>query len=122
MHRDFPDGFLWGAATSAHQVEGGNTNNDWWDFEHAPATAAGESSGDAIDHFHRYAEDFALLRELGHNAHRLSLTTTNASTTSTGTSRPPPRRSSTASTSAATCTGPRSTTSSGARATARGSA
>jgi len=70
---DFPDGFLWGSATAAHQVEGGNVNNDWWDFEHDPATAAREASGDAIDHFHRYFEDFALLSSLGHNAHRLSL-------------------------------------------------
>jgi beta-glucosidase len=71
--RDFPPGFLWGSATAAHQVEGGNTANDWWDFEHGPATAARESSGDGIDHYHRYAEDFALLRSLGHNCHRLSL-------------------------------------------------
>jgi len=70
---DFPPDFLWGAATAAHQVEGGNVNNDWWEFEHAPASAAVESSGDAIDHFHRYERDFALLRSLGHNAHRLSL-------------------------------------------------
>jgi len=70
---DFPDGFLWGSATAAHQVEGGNVNNDWWDFEHDPATAARESSGDGIDHFHRYAGDFALLASLGHNAHRLSV-------------------------------------------------
>ncbi len=70
---DFPDDFFWGSATAAHQVEGGNTNNDWWDFEHDPASAAVESSGDGIDHFHRYAEDFALLSSLGHNAHRLSL-------------------------------------------------
>ncbi|GAA4671641.1 glycoside hydrolase family 1 protein [Phytohabitans rumicis] len=70
---EFPADFLWGAATAAHQVEGGNVNNDWWDFEHAPGTAARESSGDGIDHFHRYAEDFALLASLGHNAHRLSL-------------------------------------------------
>lgn len=58
---DFPGDFLWGSATSAHQVEGGNTNNDWWDFEHDPASAARESSGDAIDRFHRYWEDFARL-------------------------------------------------------------
>jgi beta-glucosidase len=32
----FPDGFLWGAATAAHQVEGGNDNNDWWDWEQTP--------------------------------------------------------------------------------------
>ena len=70
---DFPPDFIWGAATSAHQVEGGNVNSDWWDFEHDPATAARESSGDGIDHYHRYGDDFALLRSLGHNAHRLSL-------------------------------------------------
>lgn len=70
---DFPAGFLWGAATAAHQVEGGNVNNDWWDFEHRPGGLARESSADGIDHFHRYAEDFALLKSLGHNAHRLSL-------------------------------------------------
>jgi beta-glucosidase len=69
----FPDGFLWGAATAAHQVEGGNVNNDWWAFEHDPASGARESSGDGIDHFHRYAEDFALLASLGHNCHRFSL-------------------------------------------------
>jgi beta-glucosidase len=70
---DFPPDFLWGAATSAHQVEGGNTNSDWWDFEHAPGTPAREPSLDAIDHYHRYTEDFGLLKSLGHNAHRLSL-------------------------------------------------
>ncbi|HEX5994568.1 MAG TPA: family 1 glycosylhydrolase [Jiangellales bacterium] len=73
MNPDFPANFLWGAATSAHQVEGGNTNNDWWDFEHDPGSAARQSSLDGIDHYHRYREDFALLRSLGHNAHRLSL-------------------------------------------------
>ena len=70
---DFPGDFLWGSATAAHQVEGGNTNNDWWDFEHDPTTAARESSGDGIDHYHRYTEDFALLSSLNHNAHRLSV-------------------------------------------------
>jgi beta-glucosidase len=70
---EFPRGFLWGAATSAHQVEGGNVNNDWWAFEQRPGSAASESSADGIDHYHRYAEDFELLAALGHNAHRLSL-------------------------------------------------
>jgi beta-glucosidase len=70
---DFPEGFLFGSSTAAHQVEGGNANNDWWAWEHAPGTPATEPSGDAIDHYHRYAEDFALLAELGQNAHRLSL-------------------------------------------------
>ena len=71
--RDFPEGFLFGSSTAAHQVEGGNVNNDWWAWEHAPHTSCVEPSGDAIDQWHRYAEDFALLAELGQNAHRLSL-------------------------------------------------
>jgi beta-glucosidase len=70
---DFPPDFLWGSATAAHQVEGGNTNNDWWAWEHAKGTLAAEPSGDAIDHFHRYDDDFALLASLGQNAHRISL-------------------------------------------------
>jgi beta-glucosidase len=70
---DFPEGFLFGSSTAAHQVEGGNVNNDWWVWEHAAGTPAVEPSGDAIDQYHRYAEDFALLAELGQNAHRLSL-------------------------------------------------
>jgi beta-glucosidase len=71
--RDFPEGFLFGSSTAAHQVEGGNVNNDWWQWEHTPGTTAVESSGDGIDSYHRYPEDFALLASLGHNAHRLSL-------------------------------------------------
>lgn len=73
MNSLFPADFLWGAATSAHQVEGGNVNSDWWRYEHAPASAARASSADGIDHFHRYREDFELLASLGHTAHRLSV-------------------------------------------------
>jgi beta-glucosidase len=69
----FPPGFFFGSSTAAHQVEGGNTNNDWWEWEHTEGSTAVEPSADAIDQFHRYREDFALLAELGHNAHRLSL-------------------------------------------------
>lgn len=69
----FPPGFFWGSGTAAHQVEGGNTNNDWWDWEHTPGSAAVESSGDAIDQWNRYPQDFALLAALGQNAHRFSL-------------------------------------------------
>ena len=58
MERDFPDGFLWGTSTAAHQVEGGNVNNDWWAWEHTPGSTAIEPSGDAIDQYHRYAADF----------------------------------------------------------------
>lgn len=71
--RDFPDGFLWGSATAAHQVEGGNVNNDWWAWEHAPGTTAVEPSGDAIDHYHRFDDDFRLLAGLGQSAHRFSI-------------------------------------------------
>jgi beta-glucosidase len=70
---DFPAGFLFGSSTAAHQVEGGNSGNDWWAWEHAPYTSCVEPSGDAIDQWHRYEDDFALLAELGQNAHRLSL-------------------------------------------------
>jgi len=70
---DFPSTFLWGASTAAHQVEGANHGNDWSDWEQAPGTLAVEPSGRAIDQWHRYDEDFALLASLGHNAHRLSL-------------------------------------------------
>ena len=71
--RDFPEDFLFGSSTAAHQVEGGNVGNDWWAWEHAGATPAVESSGDAIDQYHRYEEDFALLASLGQRAHRISL-------------------------------------------------
>jgi beta-glucosidase len=67
----FPAGFLWGAATSSHQVEGRNTNSDWWAWEKAGRVA--EPSGDAADHFHRYREDLDLARSLNHNAYRFSL-------------------------------------------------
>ncbi len=69
----FPRGFVWGTATAAHQVEGGNWNNDWWAWEHAPSTPCREPSGDACDHYHRYPEDLDLLAHLGFTAYRFSL-------------------------------------------------
>jgi beta-glucosidase len=69
----FPHGFTWGTATAAHQVEGGNWNNDWWAWEHAPGTPCREPSGDACDHYHRYPEDLDLLASLGFTAYRFSL-------------------------------------------------
>ena len=72
-HSHFPAGFLFGSSTAAHQVEGGNTNNDWWAWEQTEGSTAGEPSGAAIDQWNRYPEDFALLAGLGQNAHRLSL-------------------------------------------------
>ncbi len=69
----FPDGFLWGAASAAHQIEGGNVNNDWWAFEHASGTPCAEPSGDACDAWNRWPEDLALLASLGFGAYRFSL-------------------------------------------------
>jgi len=69
----FPAGFRWGTATAAHQIEGGNTNNDWWAWEHNPASGCKESSGDACDSWHRWPEDVALLQELGFTDYRFSL-------------------------------------------------
>lgn len=69
----FPHGFLWGAATSAHQVEGNNINSDWWMREHAVGTTLAEPSGDACDSYHRYRQDMQLLADVGLNAYRFSL-------------------------------------------------
>lgn len=93
--RKFPDGFLWGAATAAHQVEGGMHNNwsEWekknaarlageakgrwekWQQEKFPEMFISENylSGRACDHYNRFAEDFDLAKSLGHNAHRFSI-------------------------------------------------
>jgi beta-glucosidase len=73
MAIEFPEGFVWGTAAAAHQVEGGNWNNDWWAWEHNPDSPCKEPSGDACDHFWRYPEDIALLSELGFGAYRFSL-------------------------------------------------
>lgn len=67
----FPKGFLWGSATAAHQVEGRNTNNDWYEWEKAGKTR--DPSGVADDHYNRYAEDFGLAQSMHQNVHRLSI-------------------------------------------------
>lgn len=67
-----PD-FLWGTATAGHQVEGQNTNSDWWWFEHMPNSPVPEPSGDACDSWSRYPEDVGLVRSLGLNAFRFSV-------------------------------------------------
>jgi beta-glucosidase len=68
-----PDGFLMGASTSAHQVEGNNVSSDWWALENRPGSFVAERSGDAADSFHRWPEDMDLLSELGFNAYRFSV-------------------------------------------------
>lgn len=70
-HKEFPANFLFGAATSSHQVEGDNRWNDWWEYERAGLLPF--ESGRSCDHYHRYAEDFDLARSWGHNCHRLSI-------------------------------------------------
>lgn len=69
----FPEGFLWGAATAGHQVEGGNASSDMWAAEWAEGAGFAEPSGDACDHYHRYPEDIATMAELGLNAYRFSV-------------------------------------------------
>jgi beta-glucosidase len=70
---DFPKGFLWGAATAAHQVEGNNVNNDGWLIEGLPEARFADVSGDACDHYHRFAGDIGLLAKLGLNTYRFSI-------------------------------------------------
>jgi beta-glucosidase len=67
----FPAVFLWGAASAAHQVEGQNTNTDWWRAEQNGTVP--HPSGDACDSWHRWPADLALLRQLGLKAYRLSV-------------------------------------------------
>ncbi|MGP3756029.1 glycoside hydrolase family 1 protein [Streptomyces sp. IBSNAI001] len=71
--RALPEGFLMGASTSAHQVEGNNVSSDWWAIENRPGTFVAERSGDAADSFHRWPEDMDLLAGLGFNAYRFSI-------------------------------------------------
>ena len=75
----FPDGFIWGAATSAYQIEGawnedGKGESIWDRFSHTPGTIEDGSTGDvSCDHYHRWREDIALMKELGLEAYRFSV-------------------------------------------------
>ncbi len=75
----FPTDFLWGASTSAYQIEGspladGAGPSIWHRFSHTPGLVANNENGDiACDHYHRYEADIALMRELGLNAYRFSV-------------------------------------------------
>ena len=70
----WPKGFLWGTATAAHQVEGGNTYNDWARFERLPGKIAhGDTSGAAAGHWNKVAEDIEWMKVLGANAYRFSI-------------------------------------------------
>ncbi|MEX3099663.1 MULTISPECIES: GH1 family beta-glucosidase [unclassified Streptomyces] len=75
----FPSTFLWGAATSAYQIEGavregGRTPSIWDTFSRTPGkTAAGETGDIAVDHYHRYRDDVALMADMGLNSYRFSV-------------------------------------------------
>ena len=75
----FPSDFLWGAATSSYQIEGaseedGRGESIWDRFSHTPGKIADGSTGDvACDHYHRWREDIALMKDLGLRAYRLSV-------------------------------------------------
>lgn len=75
----FPPGFVWGAATSAYQIEGspladGAGPNIWHRFTHTPgATESGDTGDVACDHYRRYESDVLLMRELGLSAYRFSI-------------------------------------------------
>jgi beta-glucosidase len=73
VRKKFPDDFLWGTATAAHQVEGGNTASDFWLMENVPESLFAEPSGDACNHYHLYQRDLALLKGLGFAAYRFSI-------------------------------------------------
>ena len=70
---DFPNGFMWGASTAAHQVEGNNIHSDFWLMENIEGTRFKEPSGIAVDHYRLYKEDIARMAELGFNAYRFSI-------------------------------------------------
>lgn len=70
---NFPKGFLIGASTAAHQVEGNNIHSDYWALEHMAYSSFTEPSGDAVDHYNRFEEDIRLMAEAGLNAYRFSI-------------------------------------------------
>jgi beta-glucosidase len=70
----FPKGFQWGVATAAHQIEGYNTNSDWWAWEQTPGHIAnGDKSGAACDSWNRVEEDIGMMKQLGVTAYRFSV-------------------------------------------------
>ena len=75
----FPESFAWGTATAAHQVEGNNTNNNWYQWENGvnennqPRIHNGETSSLASDHWNRYPDDIRLMNDLGVNHYRFSI-------------------------------------------------
>jgi len=69
----FSKDFMLGAATAAHQVEGNNTNSDYWLMENMEYSQFVEPSGDAADHYNRFEEDIKMLADAGLNTYRFSI-------------------------------------------------
>jgi len=69
----FPEGFLWGTATAAYQVEGDNEHSDWWKWEKDNPTRVRAPSGVAVDHYHRYEADLNMAKELNTGLYRFSI-------------------------------------------------
>lgn len=69
----FPEKFMIGAATAAHQVEGNNIHSDYWAMEHMKHTSFNEPSLEAVDHYNRYKEDIRLMAAAGLNTYRFSI-------------------------------------------------
>ncbi len=65
--------FLWGVATSSHQIEGNNIHNDWWWWEHQGKIEGGAVSGDACNHRELFLHDLQLVKDLGVNSYRFSI-------------------------------------------------
>jgi hypothetical protein len=92
--RQFPHGFYWGTATAAYQIEGawnedGKGPSIWDTFAHTPGKIGGGATGDvAVDHYHRYKEDVALMKSIGATAYRFSISWPRIFPEGTGTPNP----------------------------------
>lgn len=91
---NFPEGFRWGLATSSYQIEGavnedGRGPSIWDTYSHTPGNIENDDNGDvANDHYHRYKEDVALMKDLGAQAYRFSIAWPRIFPEGTGTPNP----------------------------------